>query len=173
MGCENVPIVRRGTRPWTYAEASRAVPYVRRLLATLRETCVACRLSHRKAFRTAGPKGVRPEWLRHRDEVAAVLEELDRLGVVAYQSPLRGIALFRFEIDVEADDGAAEGRVAFFIYKDSRDRIDSFAFAGDIYDVRGLFGAERPVPDALREGRTILRREEVPPVLGPEQGNCP
>lgn len=159
-------------RLWTFNEASRAVPYVRRLLATVRASYIACRHLYLKSLRSADPEGIHAEWLRRRDEGVAALEELHRLGVIIYQGPLRGIALFPFGVEVEADDGATTGMIAFFVYKDSRDRIDSFAFAPDLHDQGGLLGAERPIPDALRQGKRFLKREEVPQVLEPERENC-
>jgi hypothetical protein len=163
----------RRDRFWTYAEASRTVPYVRRLLATLRHTYIHAWHLYGKSHRAADPDSVLAEWVKSRDEGVAVLEELDRLGIIPYQSPLRGIALFRFSVEVEVDDVATDDLIAFFVYKDNRDQIETFAFAPDIYDHDGLFGAERPIPDALKAGATFLKREEVMPVVTPEPENCP
>jgi hypothetical protein len=160
-------------RFWTFDEASRAVPYVRRLLATLRESYITCRHLYRKSLRADDAGGIHAEWLKRRDEGVAALEELDRLGIILYQNPLRGIVLFPFGVEVEGDDGATAGMVAFFVYKDSRDEIDAFAFAPDLHDQGGLLGAERPIPAVLKAGKTFLKREEVPPLLEPERENCP
>jgi hypothetical protein len=154
---------------WTYAEASRTVPYVRRLLATLREGYIACWFHYRRSLVAADAEGIHAEWLKHRDEGAAILNELDLLGIIPYQSPLRGIGLFRFNVEVEVDADASDDLIGFFVYKDTRDQIETFAFCQDIYDHDGLFGAERPIPDALKAGTTFLKREEVTPVLQPDQ----
>ena len=164
---------KRRDRFWTYAEASRTVPYVRRLLATLRDTYIAAWHLYRKSLRAADAESVHAEWLKHRDEGVAILEELDRLGVIPFQSPLRGIALFRFNVEVEVNDEETADLIGYFVYRDTRDRIETFAFAPEIYDNDGLFGAERAIPNALKEGATYLTRKELTPVLAPEPENCP
>lgn len=168
-----MPKPKRRDRFWTYEEASRTVPYVRRLLATLRQTYIAAWHLYGMSRRAADPESIHAEWEKQRDEGVAVLEELDRLGVIPFQSPLRGIAVFRFNVEVEVDAESTADLIAFFVYKDTRDRIETFAFSHDIYDQDGLFGAERPIPEALKEGADFLKREEVPPVLEPEAENCP
>ncbi len=162
---------KRRDRFWTYEEASRTVPYVRRLLAALRTTYIRAWHLYRKSRRAAHPESVHAEWEKQRDEGVAVLEELDRLGVIPFQSPLRGIAAFRFNVEVEEEAESTADLIAFFVYKDSRDHIETFAFSHDIYDQDGLFGAERPIPDVLKAGATYLKREEVPPVVTPEPEN--
>lgn len=168
-----MPKQKKRNRFWAFEEAQKAVPYVRRLLATLRETYIACWHLYRKSLLATDPVSVCAEWQERRDEGVAVLEELDRLGVIIFQSPLRGIAVFRFNVEVEVDADSTADLIAFFIYKDTRDQIETFAFSHDIHDHDGLFGAERPIPDALKQGATYLKREEVPPVLAPEPKNCP
>lgn len=168
-----MPKPKRRDRFWTYAEASRTVPYVRCLLATVRETGIACRHLYFKSLRAGDGEGTQGEWMKYRDEGMAALDELDLLGVGLYQSPLRGIALFRFGVEVMVDAVYSEDLIAYFVYRATRDQIETFAFAPDVYDHDGLLGAERPIPDVLKRGATYLKREEVPPVVAPAPENCP
>lgn len=169
-----MPKLKRRNRFWTYEEAQRTVPYVRRLLATVRETGIACRHLYFHSLRAADVESIHAEWVKNRDEGMAALDELDRLGVGLFESLLRGIAPFRFGVEVAVDAVYSEDLIAYFVYKDSRDRIETFAFAPDVYDQDGLFGAERPIPDAPKEGATFLKREELPPVVvAPDPVDCP
>ncbi len=163
-----MPKPRKRTTFWTYEEARRTVPYVRRLLATLRETYIACGHLSLQSRRNPDADGILEEWWRHRDGGVAVLEELDRLGIGVFQSPLRGIALYRLNVEVEVDDETTADMIGYFVYKDSRDQIETFVFCPDLYDCDGLFGAERPIPDALKQAASYLTREQVPPVPAPE-----
>lgn len=159
------PRPKRRSPFWTYEEASRTIPYVRRLLATVRESYIACGHLARLSRRLPDAAGVVAAWRRHRDEGVAALEELDRLGVVLLKDLLRGVALFRINVLVEVGGDYTADLLGFLVYRDSRDGIETFAFCPDIYDMDGLLGAERPIPDALRKGATYLTRADVPPPL--------
>jgi hypothetical protein len=160
-----MPELKKRVRSWGYVEAERSVVYVRCLLGSLRAAFVAALHSYRLAARDPDNPVHREAVLRHRQEGIAVLEELDRLGVIPYQSPLRGIALFAFEVGGEQLDGSTETRTAYLVYKDSREAIDSFVFAADLYD-QELLAVERPVPEswkAERTGRLLLPLKEARP----------
>lgn len=148
---------RRRTPLWTYAAASRALPYVRLILGKLREEFIT--IWH--LYRVAGYDATNPDYrdqLRFLGEEGRVaLAELDRLGVIAYQSPLRGIALFPFAV---AGPGGVQE--AYFVYKDSRDQIDSYIFRDVLCEHDDLLGWEKPVPDAWKTNMTVLDLEEQP-----------
>jgi hypothetical protein len=148
---------RRRTPRWTYATASRALPYVRLILGKLREQFIT--IWH--LYRVAGYDMNNPDYGEQmrflRDEGGEALAELDRLGVIAYQSPLRGIALFPFAIA-----GPGGFRKAYFVYKDSRDQIDSYIFHDVLCEHNDLLGWERSVPDAWKTNVPALDLEEQP-----------
>ena len=132
----------RKARCWTYAKALHAVPHVRRLLATLRETFIAAWHFHRLG------RGREVDF--HRGRGVAALGELDRLGVLAYQNPLRGIALFPFVVE-----GRGGRRQAYLVYKDTRDGIDAHVLGDELCGSNDLYDSERPVPDAWKAGRGV------------------
>jgi hypothetical protein len=144
-----MPELKRRGRSWSYVEAQRSVVYVRPLLGCLRTHYISAWHHHRMARRDPADASHRQAVQRHRQEGIAVLEELDRLGILAYQSPLRGIALFPFEVKFEQLDGSMERRTAYWVLKDSREAIDAFAFAADFYG-QELLTVERPVPEAWK-----------------------
>src|SRR5205814_397818 len=75
-----------------------------------------------------------------------LLTELNQIGVLVYDSPLRGIALFPFF--VHHDDGhSSTQREAFFVFKDSRESIDTFIFNDEFCRHADLYGWEREIPD--------------------------
>lgn len=141
-------------RIWTYGEAQRSIVYVRRLLIDLRQHYILC--WHFFRLSRSGPDGLGCdfEMRLHRQEGAAAVDELKRLGVVAYESPVRGIALFPFH--VRGGDGrTSRRREAYYVYKDSRDGIDSFVFDDDLSSENDLFGCEKPVPEAWKSGQVV------------------
>jgi hypothetical protein len=133
---------------WTFTGASRTLPYIRVLLRHLREGFIT--IWH--LFKVAGYDAANPAYREQmrflRDEGLAALEELDHLGVIAYQSPLRGIALFPFL--VRYGKGGVS-REAYFVFKDTRDGIDSFIFADELCEHNDLYGCEMLVPEAWKE----------------------
>lgn len=147
---------KKQPRVWTYAAASRTLPYIRSLLRDLRENFIL--VWH--VYWLAGGDVDHPDyrdWLRHLgDEARTVLGEFDRLGVIPYQSPLRGIALFPFVVQ----EGRGHRRDAYFIFKDTRDDIDTYIIADDLYDRNDLYGNERPVPAGWKEPGAVPRLEQ-------------
>jgi hypothetical protein len=149
---------KKMVRVWSHAEASRTLPYVRLLLGSLREGFIT--IWH--LFRLTGYQANNPDhreqmrWLR--EEAVADLEELQRLGILAYDSPSRGIALFPFIVDE-----CETPREAFLVYKDSRDNIDSFIFNDEFCEHNDLFGFERAVPDGWKQPGAVPKLEEVKP----------
>lgn len=141
---------RSNNKTWSYREVQRSVVYVRFLLGTLRECFIAAWHHHRLIRRDPTATASHDLTAVHRREGIAALEELQRLGVIPYQSPLRGIALFPFQVEAKRQDGSTESRTAFWVYKDSRDEIDSFVFAEDVFD-KELLGVERAVPEEWKE----------------------
>lgn len=146
-------------RVWAYAEASGALPYLRLVLRDLREGFIA--IWH--LYRLAGGDVTHPDY-RDRirllgDEARTILAELDRLGVIPYQSPLRGIALYPFIVH----EGKGSRREAYFVFKDSRDEIDTYILSDDLCERNDLYADERPVPAGWKEPGAVPR-------LGQEAG---
>lgn len=156
---------RSNKKCWSFSEAQRATLYVRFLLGSLRECFIAAWHHHLLVRRELDSLYCREAVLRHRQEGVTVLGELDRLSILPYQSPLRGIALFEFEVKVEQLEGSMERRTAYWVYKDSREAIDTFAFAADLFG-QELLAVERPVPEAWKgetTGRLLLPPKEARP----------
>ena len=133
---------------WTCAAASRTLPYIRLVLRDLRE----CYIAIWHLFRMAGYDLNNPDY-RERFRLLgeagqAALKKLDHLGVIPYQSPLRGIALFPFSIQ---DDQGGTPQEAYFVFKDTRDSIDSYILQDDLGENGDLYGDEKPVPVQWRE----------------------
>ena len=152
-----MPQPKRRVRTWTYSEASRSVPYVRVILGSLRESYIAAWHEFRLSRQEPDCLGHREERRRHCEEGVVDLEELARLGVFAYDTPLRGIALF----PVVIHEGGSP-RDAYFVYKDSRNEIESFVFNDDLCEHYDLLGWERPVPAAWKAGVPVLNLEVKP-----------
>src|ERR1700722_17488181 len=74
---------------WSYADAMKAVPYVRMILRELRESYIRAWHLHRKNH---------TEFHEQRTKGVAALEELAKLSVLCFERPSRGIALFRFVV---------------------------------------------------------------------------
>ncbi len=149
----------RPTRPngaWTYADATKAVPYVRRLLRGLRRHYVACWHYWTLVGNDASSPFYRAERRFHRRRGEAALRELERLGVFPYEAPLRGVGLFTFTVEVQLDELATVEKVAHWVYRDSRVSIDTFAFAEDLNASDDLPGSEHPVPESLKAGGNFL-----------------
>jgi hypothetical protein len=136
---------------WTYATVSRTIPYLRLLFRDLRGGFIA--IWH--LYRLAGSNVNHPEYQdrirRLSDEARTIFKELDRLGVIPYQSPLRGIALFPFVVRVSE----GSNREAYFIFKDSRDEIDTYILADDLCERNDLYTDERPVPQEWKKPGVI------------------
>jgi hypothetical protein len=133
----------KGTQVWTHAEASRTIQYVRLLLRNLRENFVLMWHVYRLVKSDAANQTHRQMLQTCREEAHAAFDELNRLSVIAYESPLRGIALFPFLVPHDCDTL----RRAYFVYKDSRDTIDSFVFEDDLCESRNLYACEQQVPN--------------------------
>lgn len=148
----------RRMRTWTYAEAGSSIVYVRRLLVASREHYVAAWHYYRLNRRDLESEEHRDEMQHHREEGIQALMELERLGVLAYQNPLRGIALFPFLV---RDDQGGTPREAWFVYKDSRPTIDSFVFNEELCFFADLYGYERPVPEEWKAGAVSKLGQEA------------
>jgi hypothetical protein len=145
---------------WTYAAACRTLPYVRLVLRDLREGFVAIWHLYKAAGGDVQHPDFRQRIRRLGDEARLIFRELDRLGVIPYQSPSRGIALFPFLVH----KGKGSSREAYYVYKDSRDEIGTYIFADDLCERNDLYADERPVPENWKNPGAIpgLEREEQP-----------
>lgn len=145
---------------WTYTAACRTLPYVRLVLRDLREGFVSIWHLYRLAGGDVNHPDDRDGIRRLGDEARTSLDELDRQGIIPYQSPLRGIALFPFIVH----EGRGRSREAYFVYKDTRDEIDTYIFADDLCGRNDLYADERPVPDEWKKPAVIpnLDREAKP-----------
>jgi hypothetical protein len=135
---------------WNYADAMKAVPYVRVILRELRESYFKVwhlyRLNEETGMHEAEMKSLKANGL-------AALDELARLGVLCFERPSRGIALFRFLVSM-GDGRTRIQREAWYVFKDSRDSIDSFVFDDELMS-GDLFGYEMPVPAAWKKPNAI------------------
>ncbi len=157
--------------PWSYSEAQRTLPYVRRLLASLREHYIACWHYVRLSGHDPSCQEYHPRWLYHRQEAEAALNDLFDLSVCVFDNPMRGIVLFRFAVEVELDQSSTAEWIAFWLYRDTRDQIASFVFAADLHDAHDLLLIERPIPETLKvqqyepnpygTGLPFLKRDEL------------
>lgn len=141
---------------WAYAAASRTLPYVRLVLRDLREGFIEIWHLYRLAGGDVNHPDFRDRIRRLGDEARTIFKELDRLGVIPYQSPLRGITLFPFLVH----EGEGRKREAYFVYKDTRNEINSFIFADDLCERNDLYGDERPVPAGWKEPGAVPRLEQ-------------
>lgn len=127
------------------------------MLRSVREHFIAFWHFHNLDRRTQGSSTHASEVFHHHDEAMAALNELRRLRVLAYRSPVRGIALIPFL--VQLSDGHIS-REAFFVYKDSRAEIDTFAFSEDVFTDDPLDQWGRPVPESWKIPGAIPRLDE-------------
>jgi hypothetical protein len=163
----------RRTASWTYREVSKAIPRVRRLLATLRESYIAYHMLSRQARRHR-TRRVRAVLGWHRDQGEAALAELRRLYIcLPHNDPLRGVVLFPATVVNDETEWGNVYSLGYFVYRDTRDAILTFALPSDLEDCGGVNGAERPVPDAVRRGASRLTLDDVPPLLTPEPLDLP
>jgi hypothetical protein len=142
---------------WTHSAASRTLPYVRLVLRDLREGFIEIWHLYRLAGGDVNHPEFRDRIRRLGQEARAILDEFDRLGVIPYQSPLRGIALY--PCVVQDDRGGTQE--AFFVYKDTRGEIDSYILQDDLGENGDLYADEKPVPEAWKGPGVIpnLKRE--------------
>lgn len=183
LECEIVKKSESRKVPWSYSEAQKTVPYVRRLLSSLREHYIACWHFIRLNGHDPNCREYHPRWLYHRQEGEAALNDLFDLSVCLFDNPLRGIAIFRFAVEVELDENSTAARIAFWLYRDTRNEIESFLFASDLYDTNDLLCIERPIPETLKlqryepdpygTGLPYLKRDELlqarPAIMMPQE----
>jgi hypothetical protein len=144
-------------RNWSYAAASDAVPYVRVILGYLRRGFI--RIWH--LYRASGYDAANPIYSEEihflREEGIKALDELKHLGILAYERPSRGIALFPLLVD---DCGTLHQ--AFFVFKDSRQEIDSFFFNDALSMHNDLFRCELPIPEQWKLGAVPMLGDVLP-----------
>lgn len=143
---------------WSYAAASRTLPYIRLVLRDLREGFVSIWHLYKLARCDVNHPDYREQIRLLGDEARTILAEFDRLGVIPYESPRRGIALFPFLLQ---DDQGGTPREAYFVFRDTRSEIDTYILADDLFEHNDLDGYERPLPEAWKEQGAV-------PALGPE-----
>ncbi len=138
---------------WTYAAATRTLPYVRLILGSVRQQFIT--IWH--LYRVAGYRLDHPEYCDQIRFLAVegkeAMNELARMEVIPYESPLRGIALFSFFVR----EGKDRMRGAYYVYKDTRDSIETYIFKHDLCSRNDLYHDERLVPAAWKEAGAILR----------------
>lgn len=146
-------------RLWTLAKARESVKLVRATLQDLRITYIST--WHLYRLNKYQPEGGKygDEIKKVGDEGRRLLSEFDRIGVIAYQSPLRGIALFPF-IAYFRDGNGTTPREAYYVYKDTRESISSYIFADNLCAFNDLYGWERPIP-AKWEGKDAIPELEM------------
>jgi hypothetical protein len=132
-------------KQWNYLEASATINYIRTHLAEMRTAVI--RLKH--LFFEADFN--RSE-LAKNPEVSSLVEfgkktyaELDKIGITVYDKTYRGIALYPFTVFYENSKGRTT-REAFYVYRDSRNTIDTYAFKDDLESSQDVSMCEKPVP---------------------------
>lgn len=149
-------------RLWTYEEAKKGVPYLRSLVASLREKWLAARQSHRELELISKQSGRAKradliqleESNRNLDQAGTQLEEvMDEMMAISLYSvdPTAGVAVIPF---------IHEESLAWFVF--------------DLFDPRGLV-AWRGTDDNVDSRRSLAelgdlpepRREEEPPAIAP------
>lgn len=141
----------RRPRNWTFAEASKTLLYIRFSLGQLRENFILVwHLYKKNKYKTEGGE-YGDEIAKSADAGRGLIAEFNRIGVIAYQSPLRGIALFPFLVHAGKD----RRRESYFVYKDSREEIETFIFKDDLCTHNDLYGYERLIPAAWKETGAI------------------
>ena len=135
---------------WSYQEACRAIPYVRLLLGRMRSLYVAAWHFYRLTKNDDADHEVHEHASRCRQEALDTLHELHGLEVFVYQHPATGIALFPFIVHV-----CNVTLKAYFVYKDTRDSIDTFIFHVDLCQRNDLYADEKPVPSGWRHPGAI------------------
>jgi hypothetical protein len=125
------------------------VPFVRRSLSELRERYVKMMHEHREKRRavTHSDRLIADHQMNEASRSAKqIVEDVRSRGIIIYHKPWRGICLFPMKV---RQHGAAVGHEAYFIYRDSRDMIDSWVLQDD-FDNDGLFELERPIPESWK-----------------------
>lgn len=128
---------------WTLQGAQNAVPWVRMLLRSMRET--ACRVAH---MRRVADKTGREELELEQEKLADLCREVASVGFYFIDNPARGIALFPSYIQQKGRDPLA----ILFVYYDTRMAIGSFVVQRELALTGDLLSSERPIPAAWRRG---------------------
>lgn len=136
---------------WTYDKAATTVPYVRGCLADIRVNIVLLLHLYRKHGHSRRACKNDPLVVKTKEEGTRLVGELDRLGVIRFQAAYRGIALYPFTVFYEDGTGRTP-REAYYVYKDSRDGIESFVFRDMLECYGDLYAWEQPVPAAWKAG---------------------
>lgn len=139
---------KKSIKIWSLSDAIRTVPYIRSLCGTLRESLITAKHYYRKGGYDKGTK-YDAEIAAAQNSGRATINEFTKLCVIPYQNPIRGIALFPFLVYYQDDKGNTP-REAFYVYKDSRNRIDSFIYADEEAAYNDLYGWELPIPEEWR-----------------------
>lgn len=140
-------------KQWSYAEASKTVPYIKGCLGDLRRGLILLKHLYRKYDFDAKRLKSDPTIAKLRDEGLAAFNQFATLGVVIYDQVYRGIALYPFTVFY--DDGTGKTpREAFYVYKDTRDGIDNYVFRDMLEQYKDLASWEQPVPKAWTEPGT-------------------
>jgi len=137
----------RPTKFWSYAQATQILPYIHPLLEELRTSYILVWHLFKKNKYNVEEGKYHQQVVDLRARGAEILGELKKLHILPYWSPLRGIALFQFVIQYEDGQGGALPRDAYFVYKDSRETIDSYIFDDEFTAYCDLYAWETPVPE--------------------------
>jgi len=129
---------------WAYEDANAAVPYIRPMLKQLREDYIKVwHLFRKDGHRHDGPHADQLESLQEAGGV--IFKEMAKMGVLLYENPRRGIALFPFLVHYEDGHGSTP-REASYVYMDTRNTIDSYIFHDEFQAFQDLYAWLRPVP---------------------------
>lgn len=140
---------------WNFHSAAKTIPYLRPLLRDLRESFILCWHFFKKNGRCRQGR-YEKDCNQHDEAFEKTFVEIEKMGINIYDVPYRGIALFPCLIAIEDRPGVRTDRLAFFVYKDSRDSIDSFIFEDEFSEYNDLFSWERPVPNTWKEKNAKL-----------------
>ena len=130
---------------WSYTTAESTIPYIRPILGEIRTAYITVwHLFKMQGYNNHGP--YEEEMSKIGERGRELLEDMKKLSVLVYSSPMRGIVLFPCVVNC-TDDCGATPRPAYLVYKDSRETIDSFIFHDEFITYEDLYGWEHPVPE--------------------------
>jgi hypothetical protein len=141
---------------WTFAAAAKAVPYVRPMFVELRINFILVWHLYKQNGYVSEGGPHEAELKMVGDRGRQLLSELNTLGVLPYYSPMRGIGLFQFLVNAHGWQ-----RKAYYVYKDSRDCIDTYIFHDEFIEYADLYGYERRVPDQWKTAGVTPTLEEI------------
>lgn len=131
------------TKLWSYLEAQKTVPSIQKSLISLREHYITVWHLFRKYQKNPELFEEKKKLEKLGDDGVRILKNINKLGIIVFENPLRGIALYPIKILAKGFD---DPREAFLVYKDSREEIETFIFTDHLLSFHDLPGFEQQIP---------------------------